>query len=113
MYQADANLKQSYAVQIAGSNSYATPEVAQTEAEFILERMRTIRGKLSDVHGMSKVANEKIIGPAPSPLPTGESIGKTSPISQGFLANISQILGEIDSTSSEIAEQLSRLHRSF
>jgi hypothetical protein len=112
MYQ-DPAMKQDYAnAQSAGSNSYATPEVSQTEAEFILERMRTIRGKLSDVHGMSKIANEKIIGPVPLLLPAGESVGKTS-VPQGFLANISQILGEIDSTSSEIAEQLSRLHRSF
>lgn len=102
-----ANQKAAY----NGNLTTSTSEPA-TEAEYTLDRLRMIRSKLAEVAGMSKVANEKIIGPAPTPLPNESGI-KGAPIAQGFMAQVSQLLSEIDSTSSEIAEQLSRLHRSF
>jgi hypothetical protein len=102
-------MQQGYAEQAKNAQAGNAP---MTESEFVLDRLRSIRAKLGEVHHMSKVANDKIIGPAPDKIQPGETV-KPSPITQGFLHTASQIIGEIDATASEIAEQLSRLHRSF
>lgn len=108
MYPMETNQKQ----QAYGIANAAT--CAVSESEVILERLRTLRSKLTEVQGMSHAANEKIIGPAPEKLQhAGGIVGQPVPAPQGFLHIASNMISDIDIIASEIAEQLSRLHRSF
>lgn len=99
--------------QQSAANSLNGP-IPVSEAESILDRLRDLRSKMHDIVGSFRIANDKIVGPAPEKMPPPNGgAGQIAPNPQGFLHSSSQIISDIDAVSSDIAEQLSRLHRSF
>lgn len=104
--QLGSNYQQSAANSLNGS-------ILVSEAESILERLRDLRSKMHDIVGSFRIANDKIVGPAPEKMPPPNGASQIAPSPQGFLHSSSQIISDIDAAASDISEQLSRLHRSF
>lgn len=109
----DYMAKAQYAL-AAQQNAYAGATDSISEAENILQHLRDLRSKMHEIVGSFRIANDKIVGPAPEKMPPSNGgAGQIAPNPQGFLHSSSQIISDIDAAASDIGEQLSRLHRSF
>lgn len=84
--------------------------VKQSEAQEILDRLKSLGESVSLTADLAAGAAAKLIGPRPEAISTEK---QASPPSQGFLGELRYLIGKLECAHLAINSQLNRIDQSF